>query len=111
MKSDCHWLHSQHDSRHEEAPSLNFLGCLEVLVPLFFVPHPARQKGIHFHSGEKTEPVISNLLGGRRDGFTGSIITCYMERSIMEYAFKKKGIYSRNSIQKQSLFIRGNQGN
>ncbi len=35
--------------------------------------------------GEKTDPVISNLLGGRGDGFTGSIITCYMERSIMEY--------------------------
>lgn len=46
----------------------------------FFLSH---QWGIHFHSGEKTEPVISNLLGG--DGFSGSIITCYMERSIMKY--------------------------
>lgn len=51
----------------------------------FFVPRPSRHWGIHFHSGEKTEPVISNLLGGRGDGFTGSIITCYMERSIMAY--------------------------
>lgn len=53
----------------------------QVLLALFL----SHQWGIHFHSGEKTDPVISNLLGGRGDGFTGSIITCYMERSIMKY--------------------------
>lgn len=61
---------------------------------------------------KKTHPVISNLLGGRGDGFTGTIITCYMKRSIMEYEYKNKkinderGFNVRNSIQKQPSYNR-----
>ena len=56
----------------------------QVLLAPFFFFYPISGAYI-FIQGKKTDPVISNLLEGRGDGFSGSIITCYMERSIMEY--------------------------
>lgn len=56
----------------------------QVLEALFFIPSVGHTFPFEGRK-KKTDPVISNLLAGRGDGFTGSIITCYTERSIMEY--------------------------
>lgn len=53
----------------------------QVLVTPFFI----LSVGHTFPFSGKNRPGNIQLLGGRGDGLTGSIITCYMERSIMDY--------------------------
>lgn len=58
---------------------------LSISLVLLVILYRITRAYIFIQWGKKTDPVISNLLEGSGDGFTGSIITRYTERGIVEY--------------------------